>query len=570
MAKGHLLDTKTVNLNDVLGNGKIYKVPTFQRDYSWERDNWEDLWNDIKQVKETGIVHYMGSVVLQSHNGKEFQIIDGQQRFTTLSILILSLIDAIRKLSYSGVDVDENNERADLLMRKFIGHKDPSSLTYTSKLILNENNDGFYQSRLVMFKSPVNERKLSDSERQMWQAYVFFSDMVSSDPKLKTGAELATFINDVVGEAMMFIQITVEDEVSAYTVFETLNSRGVELTATDLLKNFFFSLVAKSPTDLQQVKQQWKKIIDTVGLKEFPVFLRYFLAATRKAVTKDVLYKEVKNTIKTGDDVFGLLDQLEQYAYIYVALSSPEDEEWNMDKENRAAIVILKAMRVTQWKPLAMVARQQLDAKEFKRLLQAIITISYRYNVIAKLQTNEMEKVYSEAAINLYKRKSQKIYQVLLDLKGLYVEDEDFKGYFSLKQFTGGANDKRLARYTLYKIEAQNGGGVHDFETDNGTIEHILPESYGAAWQEFYTEEEFSRHVYLLGNLTLLESSKNNKQAANKPYEEKVKVYCESRFKITNSIKNNQWLPADIKARQAEMARIATAIWRIDYNQITP
>lgn len=565
MATGHLLDTKTVNLNDILGNGKIYKVPLFQRDYSWEQDNWEDLWNDITHAAEKRAIHYMGSVVLQSSEGKEYLIIDGQQRFTTLSIIILAIINAIQQLANNGIDVDANNERVDILMRQYVGQKDPSSLRYSSKLFLNENNDGFYQTRLLSFRAPINERKLSDSEKLMWSAYQFFRQKISENPKLDKGENLASFLNNVIGELMMFIQITVEDELSAYTVFETLNSRGVELTATDLLKNFLLSLVAKSNTDLKQVKTQWKKIIDTIGLKEFPVFLRYFLVATRKPVTKEYLFKEVKSSIKTGQDVFDLLDQLEAYAYNYVALGNPEDEVWNQDKENRSAISILKALRVTQWKPLAMVAMQKLDVSEFKKFLQAIISLSYRYNVIAKLQTNEMDKVYSKAAINLYKRPIGHIAEILNDVKDLYVSDEEFKNYFALKQFTPNSNDKKLARYTLYKIEAQVSGNAYDFETDTGTIEHILPESYPAIWQAEFTEEEYERNVYLLGNLTLLEASKNNKDAADRPFEEKKSVFHRSKYGITNSLNNLQWKPQDIRHRQAHLAKIATSIWRINY-----
>ena len=179
MATGHLLDTKTVNLNDILGNGKIYRVPQFQRDYSWEQDNWEDLWNDIELAAESMYAHYMGSVVLQSTTGKEFSIIDGQQRFTTLTILTLAVIDAINKIADKGIDIEENKERVNILMLQYIGQKDPSSLNYSSKLFLNENNDGFFQNRLIGFKDPINIRKLSDSEKLMWDAYLFFQEKIA-------------------------------------------------------------------------------------------------------------------------------------------------------------------------------------------------------------------------------------------------------------------------------------------------------------------------------------------------------------------------------------------------------
>ena len=567
MATGGLLDTKTVNLNEILGNGKVYRVPIFQRDYSWEQDNWEDLWNDIEIAAQSGKAHYMGSVVLQSGSGKDYLIIDGQQRFTTLSILALAVIDAINQLKIAGNEPTENSERFDILMRQYIGHKDPSSLTYSSKLFLNENNDGFYQNRLVGFKEPIQVGKLSDSERLMWDAYLFFKSKIDTKFRAKEGSALALYLNNAVGDLMMFIQITVQDELNAYTVFETLNSRGVELTATDLLKNYLFSLVVKSASDLKIVKTQWNKTIEIIGLKEFPTFLRHFLMATRKLITKEYLFKEIKNFIKNDQDVFNLLDQLQLYSYNYVALGNPDDELWNSEKEIRNAISVLKAFKVTQWKPLAMVAAEKFDQKDLRRLLNSILIISYRYNVIAKMQTNEMEKTYCNAAISLYKNLTKDASSAIGSLQNLYINDDEFKHYFSSKQFnTNSSSDKKLLRYTLYKLESQeDGGSLYDFETDNGTIEHILPESYAEVWHGEFTEEEYERNVNMLGNLTLLEPSKNNKDAADKAFEEKKKVYASSKYAQTSKIADYQWTPKSIRNRQAHLANLATSIWRISF-----
>jgi hypothetical protein len=565
MASVNLLDTKTVTLNDVIGNSKIYKVPQFQRDYSWAQDNWEDLWNDILNVKNTGNPHYMGSVVLQNDGSKNFLIIDGQQRFTTLSILTLAFISKIQRLADDAIETEANKERVDILMRQYIGQKDPASLRYSSKLFLNENNDGFYQQRLLAFKQPINVNKLSFSEKLMWDAYQFFQKSIENTFKTKSGEELANALNNIVGELLMFIQITVEDELNAYTVFETLNSRGVELTSTDLLKNYLFSLVAKSPTDLNHVKGQWKKIIDAVGLKDFPVFLRYYLQATKQMVTKESLFKVVKQYVKVNSDVFDLLDHLEAYAYTYIALGSPDDDLWSGDKELRNHINALKLFRVTQWKPLVMVAYEKLAPQDFKRLCAAIVAIAYRYNLIAKLQTNEMEKIYSKAAVELYKNLTPTYQAALNDIKSLYLSDEEFKNYFQIKQFnTNNSTDKKQLRYTLYKLEGQETkGSQYDFESDNGTIEHILPENYSDTWKQSFKEEEHERNLFLLGNLTLLEPSKNNKEAADGSFEQKKKVYQSSKYALTNTIDYNDWLPNTIKQRQTSLAKLATAVWKI-------
>jgi len=164
----------TTSLSGLLGNGITYRVPTFQRDYSWKIENWIDLWEDIKVLLSTAKDHYMGAVVLQKKGEKNFLVIDGQQRFTTLSILALAVIKNIQDLIDSGIEPSENEERIKELRRSFLGQRDAGSLLYSSKLFLNENNDAFYQSRLLQLQQPVNERTLTDSDKSIWQSFSFF------------------------------------------------------------------------------------------------------------------------------------------------------------------------------------------------------------------------------------------------------------------------------------------------------------------------------------------------------------------------------------------------------------
>jgi uncharacterized protein with ParB-like and HNH nuclease domain len=564
----NLLDTKTLTLNDILGNGKIYHVPQYQRDYSWEQDNWEALWADIVDAYHDNCAHYMGSIVLQikgSESDKQYWIIDGQQRFSTLSILILAAIDKINKMAEAGNDAENNMERADLLMKQYIGQKDPSSLSYSSKLVLNEHSDGFYQQRLLHFKQPISYAKLNDAEKLLWDAFEYYRNQIDSLFPEENGEKIAAFLTKTVGESLKFIQITVTDELNAYTVFETLNSRRVELTATDLLKNFLFSLVSKSPSDLQMVKAQWKKIIDAIGLNKFPVFLRYFLNTKNTLVKQAQLFKSIKKTIKTAQDVIDLLEQLEKFAYIYNALYNPEDELWGGDKEIKEDIGSLNLFRVSMCQPLLMIAFDKLDLTAFRKVLNAIVAISFRYNVIGKLQTNEMEKAYNNTAVKVYTSMLTTAAQVIDDLKDLYLDDDTFKRYFELKSInTSNSQQKKIARYILYKIEGQLPGGIKtDYAIDDGTIEHILPENMNAHWREIFNDEEHLRNVYMLGNLSLLETSKNNKEAAQKPFADKLKVYQTSRYALSNRITGTDWNIKMIQHRQANLAKTACGIWKI-------
>ncbi|MEQ6121975.1 DUF262 domain-containing protein [Reichenbachiella sp. MALMAid0571] len=337
MAVNNLLDTSTVSLSDVIGNGKTYTVPPYQRDYSWKRDQWEDLWNDILIIESSNSVHYMGSIVLQNMGDKHFHVIDGQQRFSTLTLIVLAIINQLNSLIANGVDTENNKERIELLQKKFIGDKDPGSLTYSSKLKLNENNNSFFQSNLLVFREPTNINTLQDSDKLIYQAYNFFSERISEHFNSTTdGEQVTNFLNKLVAEKLMFIQIIVEDELSAYTVFETLNSRGVGLTVTDLLKNYLFSI--STQVDLPHVKNKWKRIVDVIGLDNFPVFLRHYWISINRLIRQDYLFRAIKETITSSPDVIGLLDSLEENAQLYNALSNYADTFWGGHREIKKRI----------------------------------------------------------------------------------------------------------------------------------------------------------------------------------------------------------------------------------------
>jgi uncharacterized protein with ParB-like and HNH nuclease domain len=305
MAVNNLLDTSTVSLSDIIGNGKVYKVPSYQRDYSWKQDHWEDLWADILTVLNGDSIHYMGSIVLQNKGDKKYSVIDGQQRLSTLTLIVLATIKTIQNLIDKNIDKDNNIERVSLLTKKFLGDKDPASLTYSAKLELNENNNSFFQTHLMVFRQPLNEKTLGDSDKLLWQAYNFFLGKITTHfQNNENGEDLANFLNKQIAERMMFIQIVVEDELSAYTVFETLNSRGVSLTVTDLLKNYLFSLSTK--VDLEHVKEKWRKIVDTVGLDNFPTFLRHYWISKNKLIRQEYLFRAMKDVVKTSPKVIEL------------------------------------------------------------------------------------------------------------------------------------------------------------------------------------------------------------------------------------------------------------------------
>ena len=300
MARINLLDTRTTSFGDLIGNGKIYRVPPFQRDYSWHEENWEDLWQDILMLHANpDSSHYMGALVLQnsSVSDKEFTIIDGQQRLATLSIIAIAVIEKIQKLveqQEQQEQKDANQDRQEILRRTYLSDRDPRSLRYSSKIILNENNNDFYQGNLINLRKPFNIRSLSKSNQLLWQSFQYFSiHLEELGEVIQSGEKLVEFLTDIIGQRLLFIQINVEDELNAYTVFETLNARGIELSSTDLLKNYLFSLF-QGPDDLQEAQRQWRRIINTVQMEKFPEFLRYYISLKQTRVRRERLFKIVR------------------------------------------------------------------------------------------------------------------------------------------------------------------------------------------------------------------------------------------------------------------------------------
>ncbi len=122
MARTNLLDTRTTSFGELFSNGKIYRVPPFQRDYSWKEENWEDLWQDILNLHNNiNFSHYMGAIVLQSDRtaDKEVIIIDGQQQLATLSIIAVAIIERIKRLVEQEIELDANKERQEILKRTY-------------------------------------------------------------------------------------------------------------------------------------------------------------------------------------------------------------------------------------------------------------------------------------------------------------------------------------------------------------------------------------------------------------------------------------------------------------------
>jgi len=566
MARINLLDTRTTSFGDLIGNGKIYRVPPFQRDYSWKEENWEDLWQDILIIySNPDSSHYMGAIVLQSSgtSDKEFTIIDGQQRLATLSIVAIAVIEKIQKLVEREKHKAANQERQEILKRTYLSDRDPRSLRYSSKIILNENNNDFYQSNLINLRQPLNIRALSKSNQLLWQAFQYFSNHLEElQAIVQDGERLAEFLTNAVAQRLLFIQINVEDELNAYTVFETLNARGIELSSTDLLKNYLFSLF-QGPDDLQEAQRQWRRIVNTVQMEKFPEFLRYYLSLQETRVRRERLFKIVRESVKDGQQAFELLDQLENYSSLFIALSNSNDDFWRDNPENRSYIRELELFRVKQAYPTLFAAYKKFSSDNFTRLLKLVCVLSFRYTVVSSLNPNELETLYNRVAISIMNAETTNPRQVFDALRSVYVSDEKFLQDFSLLSISTRGQKRKLVRYILWKLEI-DASERQDISEDGFSVEHILPESPTDDWRRTFTDSQLEEMVYRIGNLTPLEPNLN-RQVGNGSYSIKQEAYQQSVYKLAQNILAEEWVADVLATRQRQLAQRATHIWRSDF-----
>ena len=560
--------TENNTFRKLIGNGLTYRIPRFQRDYSWTNEEWEDLWMDLLgTLKAEGeAAHYMGYLVLQSADDKTFDVIDGQQRLTTISIIVLAVLKSIQRLIDAGNDAEANKRRKEQIQQTYVGYLDPVTLVARPKLSLNRNNNNYFQTYLVPL-GHLPQRGFRASEHQLRKAFEWFDKRVADYLKASTGDEgmrLAKLVEDI-SDRLFFTVITVTDELNAYKVFETLNARGVRLSATDLLKNYLFSVLdrgGETDHELRNLEDRWEAIVGRLQSENFPDFLRVHWNSRRPFARQADLFKTIRAQVVTPEVVFLLLREMEEDLDTYLALSSPEPSDWSQEDKKLASF--LKTFRVRQPFPLLLAAKRMFDAPDFTGLLRATVVISMRFNVIGSYSTAEQERKYNEVAERIAKKDLTTLGSALQAMRSIYPDDTAFRAAFAEKTIrTTDSRNNRVVRFILCALEKHLSGQDYSFTSDAFNIEHVLPQNAPDGWGGFGNDDAEAL-VYRLGNMTLLEAGAN-RDLGTVAYDQKRANYEQSSFAITKKLANDnvEWTPERIAAQQNWMAMQATSIWRI-------
>jgi len=554
-----LMEPTNQTFAELLSNGSTFSVPKFQRDYAWDLMQWEDLWEDIETLAEEHY-HYMGYIVLQEKGQYEFEIIDGQQRMVTMSLIILSVMRHLRNFINDNKGTRDNEERLQEISNRFIGSKDLVSLRVRSKLTLNRNNNRFYRD-ICSHLSPPNQRGLITTNHLLKQAFDFFY----SKHTASSGAELAQFVT-LLTSRMIFTKIVVQDSLNAYKIFETLNARGLQLSIPDLLKNYLFSVVTSkddiSDERLSELDESWATILAQLGEYNFTDFIRFHFNFQHTMVPKQEIFKAIRTLYNTPQIAYAYLYSLDQYASIYASLLNPYDEWWKSQSvENNKIKKYLEGFKlfaIKQPLSLLMIAFDQFSPEEFVKTLKYLYNLSVRYNIICRFSPNLQEKAYNTIALKIYNGEYKRGGHIKnsKEFKQLYPDDNTFRNAFEFYKLPGRQFSRQI-RFLLSDIENSFGRELNYLDT---TLEHVFPYHPNQSWYEEFGEGA-NDIIDRLGNMVLLE--KDTLQRTD--FKTKKSAYSKTSFVLAKKVAQyDTWDLPNLNHYQQWLSEQAVKTWRVD------
>jgi uncharacterized protein with ParB-like and HNH nuclease domain len=557
------LHAYTKTISDLFSVKKKYVVPRFQREYSWTKEKVAELWDDIVSnisINNDGTFnhqeYFIGSLVLVGDDKSiSMQIVDGQQRLTTLTILLSALCQKF-------VEIDRKNI-AESIYENYIAGKDDDGNYYFK--VENETPKPFFQVA-IQHIDKKQEIPSSEEEKTLLASYNEFYAYISIGSLTSrldcdnindiSYENLLKAIRDQVVKYLKVIFITVAEEDEAYTIFETLNARGMDLSFVDLIKNKVFkSFVSTHPDD--SAKTKWKKLRNTIssrdGVGSLETFVRHWWIARYNYTSADNVYKHFKKLWNNGEiNAEQFLDELVSDAALYLKISSPviEDFRQQEEKELYRSLASLKIFNVSQQRPFILSLFKAKDKKnltmsEVKEIVSFIEKFHFCFNAICSMRPSGIEGSYSKAARQLLeatdKLSARRVINELKQQLGARLPDKTtFKENFSnLKFLRNFTKDKKLIQYIFSYLESVK-QTTSEFKPDSITLEHILSQSSGT--------DDF---VGAIGNLLPLGSELNEK-AGNKCFSKKIEVYKESNFALMKEFTENvpeKWGREEIEVR---------------------
>jgi uncharacterized protein with ParB-like and HNH nuclease domain len=552
------MEAAPVHIIQYFDGSKQGIIPLFQRPYSWETKDWNILWDDLMAQYEEGdrSSHFMGAIVTVPVKSvpvgvTKHLVIDGQQRLTTVSILLA----AIRAVATTTDDQATAGIIGDLLLNRHYQAPDDLKLVPT-------------QADRIAYNALIHQKDLSTHEEsRVVQAYRYFVKQLNGID-LEDQPIVPSQVLQTIQQSLQVVMINLGESDDPYLIFESLNHKGKPLNQADLVRNYALMRFQHSTSvggEQEVVYEDLWRPMETSLNSSMTEFLRHFGMRHGRNVRKGDIYTASKaefEKLKDAGDVRKKLGEMKLAALAYEKFLKPIEE-----KNERIArrLMGIQELDSTVFYPLLVRLyrgweQETLMTDELVHCLDMLESYYVR-RLICGVPTNGLNKITLELCLNLPDSNlnlwlRDKLAQGLRGSR--WPTDQEFSEALLIQRIYPR---RRIARYMLVALEESH-EHKEPVDTSTATIEHIMPQTLSAEWRaELGPDYETIHEKWLdtIGNLTL---TGYNSELANSPFEEKKSMLQNTHFELSRSLLSEvKWGESEIEARGKSLAERAVLRW---------
>ncbi|WP_158085644.1 DUF262 domain-containing protein [Henriciella aquimarina] len=539
-------------LSDILTPGSQLRMPSYQRSYSWEENEVRELLDDLLNATENVRFHFIGAVVLVQMQDNTFQVVDGQQRLTTLSMILATLRDL----------EEDPAVRADI--QSLIGDPERTLLGEGAvwRLTLNDVDNPFFREAVQVDGATrrADIETTEDSNHEGMQKNLKFLDAELGRMSLNTRRSLFTAIRD----RIVLVRVIVPDWDGGYEVFRVLNTRGKAPNSHDIIKTEILQQANFTQGEASQYARDWldhEAKLGGGGLDELLNIIRHLYNRNAKGKTANIFSKVVLS--KTDPKVF--IDQeLPRYVDAFRVVLKGDSESGELSELIRAPLNHLRLLDHQQWRAPAVgfLYKYPDNPETTLRFFKLLERFAYAM-MLDHTTANSRQKRYN------------KLTKLILEGKPLFEKNSPL--YFS-RDDQKKIRDRMTGRYATFgqrrAIALRTNAALENGEVitlnDDATVEHVLPRSvpegshWLVTWPRFQTRRELCE---TLGNFVIVPQHVN-RRADRLDFREKKKIYFEEGvrvFALTEDLRHrNTWTPEDVRARTEQLVEILFNAWFVD------
>ena len=616
--------TKATSILELLQSNTCFFVPRFQRNYSWDVEKAEALWCDmfenyqlLKSENEQEAQYLLGPVVLVANSDpNSFNVIDGQQRLATITMLFCVARDIILEDLESEPKPDGFDKITELIENKRMGKHSGW------KLELNRTDKEFFQEiqefengvekQLDRIKNvkpkPPSLKRLRENYMRLHKLitdalYTDFEpdkkpDIQGKDEKtlreirVENHPKLLHFLTHV-RENNYLIQVMVSDDSSAFQIFETLNERGEVLSKSNLIKNHILNKVNDDKIIIEQ-SDKWDKIFDEIVVKNKQSDDDFILESYKsrygdetslrsmnngaEKISKKTMYKIIKKMVRNQDACKRFIKELDVDAVFLSALYDPDD--YSYGECTKDEIYVIKALKAKFIRvPLLAAYRKWYDngnTRDYSSLVKYLVKFFFKMRTVSEVHPGEIEDMMHKVTGMINRDKS--FDEVLQQIKE-YDNHDNFKHDFKRRFMPKPSRD--AAKYVLQQITIRMGTKYQDVRPIRDlTLEHVLPVKHEKSWhRDAFLDngndtDDLDDYVDRLGNMTLLKSAINSKTTNSTFVVKRDSMdkdghydgYRSSQLEINKKtvVEEPEWTASTIEKRENKFADLADKIWDLN------